>query len=106
MHNVPHHRWLVVGRGAQNCERVLRAWDVPHVVQPAGYALRDKARLQNLDLVRNIPAARFEAEQLTKLWRRVLIGDRKSTRLNSSHVASSYAVFCSKDPPVTPPRRR
>src|SRR5690625_5640874 len=22
------------------------------------------------------------------------IGDRKSTRLNSSHVASSYAVFC------------
>src|SRR5690625_2903157 len=26
----------------------------------------------------------------------VLIGDRKSTRLNSSHVASSYAVFCLK----------
>src|SRR5690625_5604162 len=25
-----------------------------------------------------------------------LIGDRKSTRLNSSHVASSYAVFCLK----------
>src|SRR5690625_6165874 len=24
------------------------------------------------------------------------IGDRKSTRLNSSHVAISYAVFCSK----------
>src|SRR5690625_676915 len=23
-----------------------------------------------------------------------LVGDRKSTRLNSSHVASSYAVFC------------
>src|SRR5690625_6567255 len=26
----------------------------------------------------------------------VLIGDRKSTRLNSSHVAISYAVFCVK----------
>src|SRR5690625_6238311 len=26
---------------------------------------------------------------------RAVIGDRKSTRLNSSHVASSYAVFCS-----------
>src|SRR5690606_41415246 len=26
--------------------------------------------------------------------RRVGIGDRKSTRLNSSHVKSSYAVFC------------
>src|SRR5690625_6928605 len=25
-----------------------------------------------------------------------LIEDRKSTRLNSSHVANSYAVFCSK----------
>src|SRR5690625_6930610 len=26
----------------------------------------------------------------------VSLGDRKSTRLNSSHVASSYAVFCLK----------
>src|SRR5439155_12675370 len=26
----------------------------------------------------------------------LLEGDRKSTRLNSSHVAISYAVFCSK----------
>src|SRR5437870_10441704 len=28
--------------------------------------------------------------------RRVAAGDRKSTRLNSSHVAISYAVFCLK----------
>src|SRR5690554_7025416 len=28
--------------------------------------------------------------------RAVLVGDRKSTRLNSSHVRSSYAVFCLK----------
>src|SRR5207253_3504937 len=28
--------------------------------------------------------------------RRRLVGDRKSTRLNSSHVAISYAVFCLK----------
>src|ERR1035441_410364 len=27
---------------------------------------------------------------------RVLIGDRKSTRLNSSHLGISYAVFCLK----------
>src|SRR5439155_8903536 len=27
---------------------------------------------------------------------RLTLGDRKSTRLNSSHVASSYAVFCLK----------
>src|SRR5207253_3757323 len=29
-------------------------------------------------------------------WGLVLLGDRKSTRLNSSHVAISYAVFCLK----------
>src|SRR5690625_6234508 len=31
-------------------------------------------------------------ELVTRL--RALFGDRKSTRLNSSHVAISYAVFC------------
>src|SRR5690625_2338476 len=30
------------------------------------------------------------------LWRGGLMADRKSTRLNSSHVAISYAVFCLK----------
>src|SRR5690625_6331854 len=30
------------------------------------------------------------------IWGRRTAIDRKSTRLNSSHVASSYAVFCSK----------
>src|SRR5690606_42000471 len=33
-----------------------------------------------------------------------LFGDRKSTRLNSSHVKISYAVFCSNK--KTPPHRR
>src|SRR5436305_10005432 len=31
-----------------------------------------------------------------KLWKAWIIGDRKSTRLNSSHVRISYAVFCLK----------
>src|SRR5690554_1256969 len=31
-----------------------------------------------------------------------MIADRKSTRLNSSHVRSSYAVFCLKTPPSPP----
>src|SRR5699024_12067538 len=26
----------------------------------------------------------------------IIVGDRKSTRLNSSHVSTSYAVFCLK----------
>src|SRR5690606_23719824 len=29
-------------------------------------------------------------------WLRQVVGDRKSTRLNSSHVKISYAVFCLK----------
>src|SRR2546426_2813881 len=28
--------------------------------------------------------------------RRIMVGDRKSTRLNSSHLVISYAVFCLK----------
>src|SRR5690625_1166072 len=33
----------------------------------------------------------------------ITLGDRKSTRLNSSHVANSYAVFClQKKTPLTP----
>src|SRR5699024_11218853 len=30
-----------------------------------------------------------------------LVGDRKSTRLNSSHVSISYAVFCLKKKSIT-----
>src|SRR5437870_11275563 len=45
---------------------------------------------------------RFEPSELgvgwleTKLTERWTTSDRKSTRLNSSHVAISYAVFCLK----------
>src|SRR3989454_8339772 len=34
--------------------------------------------------------------QLSELWRAIAEGDRKSTRLNSSHLVISYAVFCLK----------
>src|SRR5437660_4831585 len=50
--------------------------------QPPGLALR--ARLPRR------PASPARA------GRRARAGDRKSTRLNSSHVAISYAVFCLK----------
>src|SRR3712207_8930746 len=36
------------------------------------------------------------AEQLARLRIRTEVGDRKSTRLNSSHANISYAVFCLK----------
>src|SRR5256885_5621389 len=32
------------------------------------------------------------------------VGDRKSTRLNSSHLVISYAVFCLKKKNTKPPR--
>src|SRR2546426_7748746 len=45
-------------------------------------------------------AATLEVEPLTRIETEVLrllaAGDRKSTRLNSSHLVISYAVFCLK----------
>src|SRR5690606_39658519 len=38
----------------------------------------------------------YAVEQRLAACRRVRIEDRKSTRLNSSHVKISYAVFCLK----------
>src|SRR5256885_6253362 len=34
------------------------------------------------------------------------VRDRKSTRLNSSHLVISYAVFCLKKKKTTPPERK
>src|SRR5690349_21923730 len=45
------------------------------------------ALLHEEDQAAEVLAARLEAGVLIE-------GDRKSTRLNSSHVESSYAVFC------------
>src|SRR2546430_16808963 len=36
------------------------------------------------------------ARRCEKLFTRIRLGDRKSTRLNSSHSQISYAVFCLK----------
>src|SRR5699024_11707217 len=38
----------------------------------------------------------LEIESLVMVLTSLIIGDRKSTRLNSSHVSISYAVFCLK----------
>src|SRR5437870_10899053 len=50
----------------------------------------DKLRLQARGMKYEAPS--FTPDQL----KRILALDRKSTRLNSSHVAISYAVFCLK----------
>src|SRR5690349_22027879 len=38
----------------------------------------------------------YDSESVRKAVDAVLVADRKSTRLNSSHVEISYAVFCLK----------
>src|SRR5690349_23656578 len=59
----------------------------------SGYAARREGRLLRLGLVRDprlLPRS-FAAGRNPRG-----VGDRKSTRLNSSHVEISYAVFCLK----------
>src|SRR5690606_40860174 len=48
--------------------------------------------------VLDIGCRKFESYDyfVAKFHNENIIGDRKSTRLNSSHVKSSYAVFCLK----------
>src|SRR5207253_9391058 len=46
------------------------------------------------------PVVRYDGATLP--WPSATIEDRKSTRLNSSHVAISYAVFCLKKKMATP----
>src|SRR5690625_6528339 len=41
--------------------------------------------------------AEDDLEKYKNMRLRIVKGDRKSTRLNSSHVAISYAVFCLKN---------
>src|SRR5438034_8744186 len=55
-----------------------------------------------------LPKGAAIAEELEKLAKETefLAGDRKSTRLNSSHTVISYAVFCLKKKKLFPPRLR
>src|SRR5690606_41308840 len=46
--------------------------------------------------VRNGSARRANSQSSARVLRGSMISDRKSTRLNSSHVKISYAVFCLK----------
>src|SRR5699024_694018 len=46
--------------------------------------------------VKRIIACRHNFEQMEEELSLILDKDRKSTRLNSSHVSISYAVFCLK----------
>src|SRR5690606_41489109 len=59
----------------------------------SGYLLKDVGRM---DIVRSIRDLQEGDSPVSQAVVRHLIADRKSTRLNSSHVKISYAVFCLK----------
>src|SRR5690606_40897333 len=68
----------------------------PHLEVVQEYVmLRDQVRSKMLGAgyksTGNSPTSEFRQTELYKVWI-----DRKSTRLNSSHVQNSYAVFCLK----------
>src|SRR5690625_1593098 len=50
----------------------------------------------HLDFIDGLRYRKSSIEFIAKKWEPDGIIDRKSTRLNSSHVAISYAVFCLK----------
>src|SRR5207245_4478788 len=78
--------------------RVTREWEMAR--SSFYYQLRIAAQPQRV-LRRRGPKTECSDETLTGKIREVLAaspfyGDRKSTRLNSSHGSISYAVFCLK----------
>src|SRR5256885_12063630 len=48
----------------------------------------------NVNLLSIVRDAREESDKMQISSREIAQGDRKSTRLNSSHLVISYAVFC------------
>src|SRR5256885_12449313 len=70
---------------------LFRSWHLRHQDEHRLARLR-RQRLQAAD-VEPLP---FEAHHLRVRGHVLLAQDRKSTRLNSSHLVISYAVFCLK----------
>src|SRR5437868_11749828 len=62
-----------------------------------GFAREALAHYENLtSFYPDTPQGAVARNRLEDCRNRTVLGDRKSTRLNSSHVSISYAVFCLK----------
>src|SRR6266702_790153 len=72
----------------QLCEALATEYDVT-VVTGAVPAAGPRVSERNGVRIVRVPSTAYERRRLSRR-------DRKSTRLNSSHVAISYAVFCLK----------
>src|SRR5256885_11352158 len=83
---------------------LFRSVRLRRVLGPVDVEAEDAEREQNEEPAQRAqaPIRRGRAEALANFRRQIL--DRKSTRLNSSHLVISYAVFClkKKKTPPTP----
>src|SRR5256885_12732014 len=61
-------------------------------------SLQDIATLTGAKVISEELGIKFEKAEATMVGsaKRIIVEDRKSTRLNSSHLVISYAVFCLK----------
>src|SRR5690625_1173431 len=64
------------------------------LVKDAGFEQVEKELGDYMPMLFEFLAVGSETEEYDRLYKRLAVADRKSTRLNSSHVAISYAVVC------------
>src|SRR5690625_6486890 len=70
-----------------------KAWSLFQQIEAEGGFLE---AIKKGSIQKRIRASADKRAQDVVSGERKILGDRKSTRLNSSHVAISYAVFCMK----------
>src|SRR3712207_8378743 len=101
-----YYRWLAYERAAESVGSLGRPVSeveditkLPHVGGTTAEVIRELAENRTpqilADLLAEIPPGLVEMTRLPGMGPRTA-GDRKSTRLNSSHANISYAVFCLK----------
>src|SRR5690606_39746606 len=90
---IRHYR--TAGNQRRYSRDVRRRVAIIKVAQEVGISLADIAAAFD-SLPEGRTPTREDWSRLSSTWRDDLDRDRKSTRLNSSHVKSSYAVFCLK----------
>src|SRR5436309_12256898 len=91
-----------INRGFFNFQQCLNAPNLSVIRCRKSYAGRNRppARTESLGRIGGCRETGYAAGLVPKAHRqqvrRIEVSDRKSTRLNSSHVKISYAVFCLK----------
>src|SRR5690625_2262895 len=109
----PNPNWLTMDEAVVHCTRGLGIWEWAGTEEPGQDPDVVLACAGDIPTIETLAAAKILRQQVPGLKVRVINVvdlmrlDRKSTRLNSSHVAISYAVFCRPHPalPSFPTRR-